>query len=586
MPVFGNPLGLLALLGIPAVLAIHFLQRKAKELPVSTLFLLEHTRREAAEGRRFERLIPSIPLWMQLLAVLLLAWFLAEPRYPRENSVQRIAVVMDSSASMAVFRDEAAKQLQAAIPGLKGAAAGFQLTVLESVPERPRLFSGTDTDGLADALRDWQPREGPVDPTQTLRLARSLVSREGTVVYLTDTPDEAPLPFEARRLSVGEALDNVGFTGVTFSTIEGARVWKAMIRNHGAGTAKRTWSVASAAGTSEARPVEIAPGAIITVQAAFPKDQENVRAVLSGDRFPLDDVLPLVDPKPKPLVVFNSSPPAIRKLAERLMNSLEAAVSGNDAASSDLTVTSYNPLDPVLTAGNSVVFVEDETRTGAWLKGGIVAEAHPLMDGLNWQSLLARETIALEQVPGDRALLWQDKRPLILLRESESSRQLLFNFDPTLSNLEREPAFIVLLHRFAETLRNAKVATVSENLEAGQPIRITFRTDIPATATATDATGKPLTVSNDEALRRAIPTPGFMQIRQGDMLLLDAATHFGDPREADFRKCGPQPLDSASGSASVERHTRPDPLWRVWLLVLVAALLIAWRFTEPKALPA
>ena len=31
-----NPYGLLALLGIPAVLAIHFLQRKAVELPVST----------------------------------------------------------------------------------------------------------------------------------------------------------------------------------------------------------------------------------------------------------------------------------------------------------------------------------------------------------------------------------------------------------------------------------------------------------------------------------------------------------------------------------------------------------------------
>ena len=47
-----NPLGLLALLGIPAVLAIHFLQRKAVELPVSTLFLLERTQREAASGRR------------------------------------------------------------------------------------------------------------------------------------------------------------------------------------------------------------------------------------------------------------------------------------------------------------------------------------------------------------------------------------------------------------------------------------------------------------------------------------------------------------------------------------------------------
>ena len=47
MPTFANPLGLLALFGIPALLAIHFLQRKARVLTVSTLFLLDHTRREA-----------------------------------------------------------------------------------------------------------------------------------------------------------------------------------------------------------------------------------------------------------------------------------------------------------------------------------------------------------------------------------------------------------------------------------------------------------------------------------------------------------------------------------------------------------
>ena len=115
-----NPLGLLALLGIPAVLAIHFLQRKAVELPVSTLFLLERTQREAASGRRFDRLIPSIPLWMQLLAVLLLTWFLVEPRYPKAGSVQRLAVVLDSSASMGVFKNEAIARIEAALPKLKG----------------------------------------------------------------------------------------------------------------------------------------------------------------------------------------------------------------------------------------------------------------------------------------------------------------------------------------------------------------------------------------------------------------------------------------------------------------------------------
>jgi len=39
MLTLANPLGLLALLGIPAVLAIHFLQRRSIALPVSTWFL-------------------------------------------------------------------------------------------------------------------------------------------------------------------------------------------------------------------------------------------------------------------------------------------------------------------------------------------------------------------------------------------------------------------------------------------------------------------------------------------------------------------------------------------------------------------
>ena len=73
----GNPLGLLALLGLPAVLAVHFLQRRARREVVSTLFLLTPLHRESESGRRWERLRTSWPLWLQLLAVLVLAWLMA-----------------------------------------------------------------------------------------------------------------------------------------------------------------------------------------------------------------------------------------------------------------------------------------------------------------------------------------------------------------------------------------------------------------------------------------------------------------------------------------------------------------------------
>jgi len=578
---FANPLGLLALLGIPAVLAIHFLQRKAVELPVSTLFLLERTQRDAASGRRLDRIIPSVPLWMQLLAVLLLAWFLTEPRFQKSSSVQRIAVVLDSSASMGVFKEAALNRLVSELPTLQGPASTVELTVMESAPGRPRLYAGSSVEDLKAALENWQPLDGLNDPSQALRLGRSLVSREGTVIYLTDTPADA-LPFDAKLIAVGDPVDNVGFTGVTFATEEGALVWRALVRNYGKSDADRTWSVMTSSGNTEPRSLHLAAGSLVTLQAAFPKDAKNIRIVLSPDRFTLDDTLPVVAPAPKTLALFTATSPAFADLTTKLLRSLDAAVPTNDAASADLSISSYDPLDPVLPPGNSIIFVEDSTRTGAYLKGGIIAEANPLMDGLNWQSLLVRETIELDRAPADTVLLWQEKRPLIFLREREGKRQLCFNFDLRLSNAGNQPAFIVLLHRFAEAIRDAKVAPTSAILETGQPIKVTAAPNIPLKITATGLDGKAIpaaTVSNNAPL-----VPGFLTVEQSETRLLDAAVFFADTREADFSACGKSDNSEVTNQSTVERHTRPDPLWRVWILVLLAALLVSWKFTTQRSL--
>ncbi|MEQ1749984.1 MAG: BatA domain-containing protein, partial [Prosthecobacter sp.] len=104
---FTSPTALWCLLGIPAVLAIHFLQRRSRREVITTLFLLQQMRRESETGNRFERLRPSIPLWLQLLMVLLFTWLLAGPRWMKNEAVQRIAIVMDSSASMQAFLPQA-----------------------------------------------------------------------------------------------------------------------------------------------------------------------------------------------------------------------------------------------------------------------------------------------------------------------------------------------------------------------------------------------------------------------------------------------------------------------------------------------
>lgn len=593
MLTLANPAGLWALLGLPVVLLIHFLQRKAVVIPVSTLFLLEKTQRESASGRRFDRLMNSVPLWMQLLGVILLAWVLAEPRYQKARSVQRIAVVLDSSASMSVSKDALAARLLAALPELKGLATEAHYTLLESTPGSTRLYAGSSATELAGALRDWNPRGGLTDPAPALRLARSLVSRDGIVVYGTDSPLDNP-PFDSRVLSVASPVDNVGFTGVRFERKEGALVWQALVRNYSPQATERTWTLEDASGRrSEPAVIRLEPGAIATLQAAFPAGSPAARVALSPDAFALDDTLPLVPPQPKALRLFTATGEAFKGLVQRLVRALEAVEPVSDAAQADLTLVRYDPLDPLLPAGNAVVFVHDESRSGQYLRGGIIPERHPLIDGLNWQSLLVRETIELERQPADDVLLWQGERALVFLQKNApaagpAATRLCFNFDLGLSNAERLPAFAVLLHRFAESIRRNKVAPESAILETNQPVTIaTLPGPDPPRLTATftpvgsPAATKPLTSGSFPAPA----DPGFLQVKQGDTVLLDAAVCFGDTREADFSQCAPADTLAGTGGSALERHTEEDHWWRLWFILLLAALLVSWHFTRDRQQP-
>jgi Aerotolerance regulator N-terminal len=577
-----NPLGLLALLGLPVILAIHFLQRKAIELPVATLFLLERTHRDVQSGRRLDRLIPSIPLWLQLLAILLLAWFLAEPRYQKSGSFQRVAIVLDSSASMSVFKEEAIRRLASALPKLQGPASALELTVIESAPGRPRLYAGSSITDFLKQLESWQPLDGLCDPSQALRLARSLVSNEGSVIYLTDTPTDS-LPFEAKLFAIGSAVDNVGFTGVSFTTDQNTFLWRAIVRNYGATAVDRTWSLQTASGSSSPQPLHLAANAIVTLQAAFPIGAQNVQLVLSPDRFTLDDRLPIVAPKPKTLMIDRSDTTVPKSLTDKILRALDHAEEAKNAAAADLSVVTYDPLVSVFPSGSRIVFIAESAQSGAYLKGGIVSEAHPLMENLNWQSLLIRETSIIKPLPTDRTLLWQDKKPLIFLRTSADGQQLCFDFDVSHSNAESQPAFIVLLHRFAESIRKAKIAPSWCNLETGQAFVISAEPAIPIDLTATDLNGKPIAIAAGTSHTPKLPC--FLTVAQKGAVRLTAAVQFSDTREADFTACSSSFPDSLVNPSTLEQHTRADPLWRVWLLILLPALLISWKFTGASCRP-
>ena len=595
MPSFANPLGLWALMGIPVILLIHFLQRKAMILPVSTLFLLEKTQREASTGRNFDRITHSIPLWMQILAVMLLAWLLAEPRFPMARSTQRIAIVVDSSASMAVFKEKMIAGLQSELPKLKGFATDVEYTLLESTAGKPRIYAGTSTINLLASLEAWRPTAGLTDPAQSLRLARSLVSREGIVIYASDTPADG-LPFDAKQLAIGQAIENVGFTGVAFETKDQALLWRVTIQNYSDKKITRTWQMDMGNGAlTEPKTIEMESRSLTTLQSNFPSQAMRIKIMLSPDDFAMDDTLYLIRPAPKKLLWFTSPEPSLASLNKKLLRAIDNMTIATQAKA-DISLISYDPLDPTPIDGNAIVFVNDATQGGQYLSGGIIAEKNPLVDGLNWQALLIRETIALEIRPSDQVLLFQDKRPLILLREipatqdRPAAQQLHFNFDPRLSNLETQPSLIVILHRFAEQVRARKIALAQENLETSQPLAIATKSitpAIPLTLNKVDHSGKVLEKKQLSSSQQLLfpDEPGYYQYRQGEDLLLDAASYFADTREADFRQCAEANTLTEAQATAIQAHSVGDPYWQYWIFALLAALLASWHFIKERKQP-
>ncbi|MBP7951152.1 MAG: BatA and WFA domain-containing protein [Verrucomicrobiales bacterium] len=587
MLTLNNPAGLWALLGLPAVLLIHFLQRKSRVLPISTLFLLDRLNRESVSGRRLERLRSSVPLWLQLLMVLMLAWLLVQPRWLEKNSVQRIVVVLDGSASMQAFRETLRATLPQELQRLASAVATTEYVVVDTLLERENRYHGTSLKELVAALDSWTPDSGTHDFVPALRMGRSLAEKDGLVVFVTDHLHEE-LPFGARLFSIGAPTANVGFAGLAVEEKDGQLVWKTTLKNYAASQQTRQWWTEQSGGQTGRHTVTLEPG-----------QSRNLQGLLTGagvltircnaDAFALDDALPVVRPEPKKLAVLlpvEPSSPGEEQLYRQLFAALPNLTLTNQAEQCHLTVAHYDALQPVLPAGHAIVFVRDARAQLAGLSGEILAEPGSLLEGLNWQSLVCLDATRIPMKPGDEPLLWQGERPLVFLRSAAGRHQLCFNFDLRRSNARKLSAFVILVHRFLERIREQTPLREVQNFECSQKLRLACETGEQAPQlrmliTSGSEAGQSKTIAARlAALLTAPARPGTFAIRQGDTEWLSGACHFADTREADFSGAAAWNGIADAKAGMLERFSREDSHWRVWVLGLLVVLVASWGFVR------
>jgi hypothetical protein len=581
LPTFANPAGFWALAGVPAILAIHFLQQRARRAVTSTWFLIEPFAPRSVGGRTWERLRSSRALWLQLLAALVTTWLFTEPRWPRAESAQTVVVVLDASTSMEAFRPAALRAAQHELGAAEGLAARTTWVIITTDSRQPPLYRGPEHAAALAALEHWQPELGTHDLAPALRLAHSLAGDSGRTLLITDARHKVPAG--QRAVGVGRSIDNAGFAGANFTRDEHGLAWRAFVQNRSAAALHRSWWIESGGQRSATRELDLAPGALAEITGNFPEGLEQCTVVLEPDAFPADDRLPLVRPAAKPLTVAVDGDDAAAKFFHKLAADVDG-VTFVAPASATLRLARASADDADHEKHGGIFWPQADQRASASIMPDpITAERNPLVDDLNWQGWIGTGPRGYVAAPADTALLWQGHWPVAYLHAtSAGAHQLRLAFDWDTSNAGRLPATVLMARRFLEAERDAQAAPYAANFDAAASLPLTgvasegdlvLAFQAAAGGDAVSRTLAPLERIGLHAPGRA----GFFTLKRGGDLVVRGATQFADARQGDFRQTETFfQEDPSEHRIAVERLTRPDPLVKLWLALLALLALGSW----------
>ncbi len=592
---FLNPLGLLALLGVPVVIALHLFRRRFERRRVSALFLWEARTITTLSGRRREKLLRSPSFWAELLAALVLGLAFAGPRSCGVLEAKHLVVVLDGSASMGAlppgegsvtFANEVRERLATEIDDLPG---GSRVTVVMSGP-RPRIAIGPaafPAEALT-RLAEYRPAAGRHDLAPAVALALQLAG-PGAVTLYTDRFEPERHPEQVGVVALGRPLDNLAITraarlrGVEGNP-EGERVL-VTVANFARGS--RPVRVGLFAGEEElaGEALVLEAGARRHFTFELPPNTPAVEARLDGDGFAIDDRALLFPPPRRDLALATT-------LAEeelRFLGLKSAAATSPIDRWTDLVPRSLeasSPEEAHLAIAREVVggpetwclVLEPAAGEPLDLLGPFLLEKrHPLLAGLVLDGVVwsASENLVLPGTP----LITAGNLPL--LTEERLDGRVIFrtNIDFRRSSLQMTPDWPILLDNLAELRRGELGGAASTSLSIGETFH--FRTEVPADYLLRGPDGdRELRARGALAIENLSSVGAYELIGDGETIA-GFGVHFGDDLESDLRELG-----AGEHASAVElAEQRAGSSWVVLLLLAAAlgAVLFDWIVLRPRA---
>jgi len=556
----GFPLGLLALLGIPALVVAYFLRRKQHPRVISALFLWRTPDQRAEAGPRLQRFSRETSLLLESLALLFAALFLADLQCGASAPKRHVVIVVDGSLSMQARASgkPVADRVRDAVAKVAVDEDAAVLTIVET-GVRPTLLAGPqlERERALAALEAWRPSQPSHDVAPALLLAKELSStRDQRIHFFTDgpLPEGLALPPQVQVRSLGKRAENLGLLSAQRRDEGGVATVTVRVGSFTDDVAKVAVRFSPKDGPGQTETVQLKPGTSAVVRAGF-KTAGDIEVSLPDDALPEDGHVTLL---PSPLA----------DVTVGFLEGLDA--SALSALKRFVAIAPGVRLDPAaaLTFGapgsQARVTIGAAPPLKSFVGPFFAQKGDPLLDDVQLGGVV---WTAGANPPG-RALMSAGE---VVLLSTEDDGTVHLNLDVARSNVQRTVAWPVLLGNLVRQARLASSGLPRKHLMLGEDVPVV--TSAGAVWALKGPSGEERAVLGVGSLTVApLSAPGRWELLK-DGKPVDALEVLPlDPRESDLRTRGPYEVDAARGEALASlalAHPRP---W--WPLALVLALML------------
>ncbi len=589
---FLNPLGLLALLGVPAVVALHLFRRRFRRERVSALFLWESRTTTSLSGRRRDQLLNSKSFWAEIVMALLLGFAFAGPRACGQMEAKHLVAVVDGSASMSAGTEASPSPAQQTRELLKRAIAdlpsGSRVTVVQS-GALPQVLIGPGAfpEEAASRLANYQPNSGRHDLGPATVLAKEIAG-DGAVTLYTDHFQPGSFPAEIGIVALGAAHDNLAITRAarTAGREDGSDDQEVFLTVANYSAHKKVARIGIWQGDREiaSSQQELEPKGRAHFQFDLPAGAPTLEARLNPDALAVDNVALLAPALRKEITLFTD-------LEDDERRRLGLQRGPGSPINRWLSLTGNSRAAAELAEADLAISAAPPENLRTWCLRPTQQEAEPLslvgpfliekrhaavrgmlLDGVVWTA------DADAPMPGT-PLISAGDLPL-LSEELQGARRIYhLNILWNQSSLQRSPDWPILLTNLASLRRRELDGPRATNIAVGETFH--YHASSPAQYELTGPTGS-RTIPARAALEiDDLNEVGQYELRSAGQLLTSFAVHFADDAESDL---GAAQSDTRPSSVDLGEQESSSSLMVLLLGILaLIALLADWWFLRPSA---